>query len=110
MIEAFSLPPSLSLSASGGSNTLTRSQASASQQKDGAHPPSGNSLPDSNSAATASGVATESLSMEEQLRKRNAYLQGRVDVLQEQNRQLGQCIHELKSFTDMVSLLTLFGL
>ena len=79
-----------------GSNTLTRNQG---QQKDGSHPPSGSSLP---SAAAAS--TEEPLSVEEQLRKRNAYLQGRVDVLQQQNRQLGQCIHELRSFTDMVSL------
>ena len=88
------------MSASGdGSSSLTRNQG---QQKDGSHhPPSGNSLP---SAAAASSSTEEPLSVEEQLRKRNAYLQGRVDVLQQQNRQLGHCIHELRSFTDMVSL------
>ena len=89
-----------SITSSGG-NTLQRTHTSSGQQKDGTHPPSGNPLPD----------AAESLSVEEQLRKRNAYLQGRVDVLQEQNRQLGQCIHELKSFTDMVnSMCTQFSL
>ena len=49
---------------------------------------------------------TEKLSIEEQLRKRNAYLQGRVDILQKQNRKLGSCITELRSFTDMVGVLT----
>ena len=87
------------MSASGdGSSSLTRNQG---QQKDGSHhPPSGSSLP----SAAAASTTEEPLSVEEQLRKRNAYLQGRVDVLQQQNRQLGQCVHELRSFTDMVSL------
>ncbi len=79
--------------------------SSGNQQKDSAHPPSGNSLPGAAATNSAAAATTEEpLSVEEKLRKRNAYLQGRVDVLQQQNRQLGHCIHELKSFTDMVSL------
>ena len=87
-----------SMTSSGG-NTQQRTNTSSGHQKDSTPPPSGNSLPD---RAGINGAVNEPLSVEEQLRKRNAYLQGRVDVLQEQNRQLGHCIHELRSFTDMV--------
>ena len=54
--------------------------------------------------------ATEKRTIEEQLRKRNAYLQGRVDTLQEQNMKLGSCITELKSFTDIVSVYLEFNI
>ena len=54
------------------------------------------------SSQLTNGV-TEKLSVEEQLRRRNAYLQGRVDTLQVQNVKLGRCITELRNFTDVVS-------
>jgi hypothetical protein len=82
--------------------TSSGNQTSPGQQNDGAHLPSSNSLPGAAATNSAAATTEESLSVEEKLRKRNAYLQGRVDVLQQQNRQLGHCVHELRSFTDTV--------
>ena len=88
--------------------SLTRSDdpdSSPSQPENGILSDLGSSrVPQSSDDVDTRGGATtnEKLSVEEQLRKRNAYLQGRVDTLQEQNEELGKCITELRNFTDMV--------